>query len=71
MCGHHLIEMFACQENLHLSLRNVYDKSGLFCCIVRTKRDGSPAILGGMRAFMYLMGLLKTVPSLPWKHRED
>ena len=71
MCGQLLTEMFACQENLHLSLRNVYDKSGLFCCIVRTKRDGSPALLGDMRAFKYLICLLKTVASLPWKHRED
>ena len=47
--------MFACEENLHWSLTNVYDKCRLFCCIVRTKRDGSQALLGDMGAFVYLI----------------
>ena len=41
------------------------------CCILHTKRDGSPALWGDMEAFMYLTGLLEAVASLVWQHRED
>ena len=58
--------MFACQENLHWSLTNVYDKCRLFCCIVHIKRHGSPALWGDMGAPVYLMGLIKAVASLVW-----
>ena len=43
----------------------------IVCCIVHTKTDRSPALLGDTGAFRYLMGLLEAVASLVWQHRED
>ena len=38
---------------------------------INDKRDGSPALWGDARVFMYVMGLLEAVASLVWQHRED